>query len=479
VLGIRDFEEYFQVKFIKVHGIKWFLKDNGLVEFVKNFSHDEGTKRGHFVLEHAGKKIFIKFFKEKGFYGFVRNRVSPRGKKEFYLAGKLISLSIPTPEPLGYGVSDTGSYVMQEWVDGSTFLDMYGAGDQKTMLLLKLADFLNELKQRHIRHNDLHLNNIIYKSGTLYLVDLHKMQIKNTFSSGDEISNLAHSITMVYQDLTEKEKDAFFQRYGNKSINEPLESELKRLRQRWIRKKMERAFDDTSTMITNGNYVYVAGFETYGKGALRSVIKEDKKVKIERYSNHIRKIYRNKRRLNRAWKNHIALTYLNLRITPRAFFVKKPFLAEKGFIAMEDLAGKGEELDRYLDREYDRLSVYGRKIFIDKLSAFFIHAVKQWVIHRDMKACNIFVLENGGFILLDVEDIVFKEMDVESLKRMLIQLNTTIPKRIPTGDRIRFFLKLSVSLKMKNKALFRRIIEESLKSEIVYEGVAGLKVEHW
>jgi hypothetical protein len=68
---------------------------------------------------------------------------------------------------------------------------------------------------------------------------------------------------------------------------------------------------------------------------------------------------------------------------------------------------------------------------------------------------------------------------MESLKRMLTQLNTTIPKRISAGDRIRFFLKLSVSLKMKDKALFRKIIAESLNSEIVYESVAGLKVEHW
>ena len=467
------------MKHINAHGIKWHLKDSALVEFVKGFSHEEGRKRSHFVFEHNGRKIFIKFFKEKGLYGLVRNRVSPRGKKEFCLSGKLISLSIPTPEPLGYGISDTGSYVIHEWIDGSTFVDVYEAGDTGIVLLLKLADFLNELKQRHIRHNDLHLNNIIHKDGSLYLVDLHKMQIKNVFSLGDEISNLAHAITMVYHDMTEEEKDAFFQRYGDKDIRVPLEAELKRLRHRWIRKKMERAFNDTSTMTTDGNYVYIAGFEAYGKGGLLSVIKEDKKVKIERYNDHLRKTYRNKRRLDRAWKNHIALKYLNIRITPQAFFVKKPSFAEKGFIAMEDLAGKGEELDRYLDRRYDRLSAHERRTFIYKLSAFFVYAIKQWVIHRDMKACNIFVSEDDNFIFLDVEDIVFREMDEETLKRMLIQLNTTIPKKIPAGDRIRFFLKLSAPLKMKNKSLFRKIIAESLSSKIVYEGVSGLRIEDW
>jgi len=464
---------------IEIHGIKWFFKDEDLIGFLRGFSPEEGAKRGHFVFEHAGKKIFIKYFKEKGFYGLVRNRVSPRGKKEFQLAGRLISLSIPTPEPLGYGISDTGSYIIQEWIDGDTFVSLYEGSGQKAALLSQLAAFLNELKLCRIRHNDLHLNNIIVHKDRLYLVDLHKMKIKNTFSLSDEMSNLAHAITMVYQDLSEEEKRVFFQQYSNKGIKEPLEAELKRLRHRWILKKMKRAFDDTSTMVKDRNYVFIAGFEGYGKGTLRSVIKEDKKVKVERYSDHIRKIYRNERRLNRAWKNHIALTYLNLRVAPQAFFVKRPSLTEKGFIAMEDLAGRGEELDRYLDREYDRLSVHGRRKFIDALSAFFVHAIRQWVCHRDVKACNVFVLRDGGFILLDVEDIVFTEMDTESLKRMLIQLNTTIPKRISKGDRIRVFLKLSILLNTKSKTLFREVIAESLKSKIVYEGVSGLCVEQW
>ncbi|MCX5808674.1 MAG: hypothetical protein NTX36_04780 [Proteobacteria bacterium] len=464
---------------IEIRGIKWFFKDEGLIGFLRGFSPEEGVKRGHFVFEHAGKKIFIKYFKEKGLYGLVRNRVSPRGKKEFQLAGKLISLSIPTPEPLGYGISDAGSYVIQEWIDGDTFVSLYEGSGQKAALLLRLADFLNELKLHHIRHNDLHLNNIVAHKDRLYLVDLHKMKIKGVFSLSDEISNLAHAITMVYQNLNEEEKRAFFQQYGERAIRKPLEAELKRLRHRWILKKMERAFDDTSTMTKDGNYVYIAGFEGYGKGTLCSVIKEDKKVKIERHGDHVRKIYRNKRRLNKAWKNHVALTYLNLRVVPQAFFVKRPSLTEKGFIAMEDLAGRGEELDRYLDREYDRFGMHERRIFIDTFSAFFVHAIKQWIIHGDVKACNVFVLRNGGFILLDVEDIVFTEMDMESLKRMLTQLNTTVPKRISTGDRIRFFLKLSIPLKMKNKTLFREVVAGSLKSKIVYEGVSGLSVEQW
>ncbi len=460
-------------------GIEWFLRDENLIEVLGHFSHKDATRRSHFVVEHAGKKIFIKFFKEKGVSGLLRNRFLPRGRREFNMAGRLISLSIPTPEPLGYGISDTGSYVIQEWIDGSTFVEAYETSSQKDNLLGKLAGLLNEMKLRRIRHNDLHLNNIIIRNGRLYLVDLHKMQIKSVFLPDDEISNLAHAITMVYQGLTEEEKEFFFSQYGNKDIRERLEGELKKLRHRWIFKKMNRAFDNTSVTIKDNNCVYIAGSDLCGKGELLEVIKEDKKVKIERYSNQIRKTYRGRRRLNKAWKNHIALAYLNLNLTPRAFFLKKPSLTEKGFIAMEDLGDKGEELDRYLDRTYDGLSLHERKDFINRLSAFMVHAAKQWVLHRDMKACNIFVLQEGGFVLLDAEDIIFREMDADFFERMLVQLNTTVPRKIAERDRIRFFLKLSKPLGMKNGNLFRSITRESLSSKIVYEGVSGLRIEDW
>jgi hypothetical protein len=62
---------------------------------------------------------------------------------------------------------------------------------------------------------------------------------------------------------------------------------------------------------------------------------------------------------------------------------------------------------------------------------------------------------------------------------MLVQLNTTIPKRISIKDRIRFFLKLTLSFKIDRRRLFRDIVKESFGSDIVYEGIGGLKTERW
>jgi hypothetical protein len=96
-----------------------------------------------------------------------------------------------------------------------------------------------------------------------------------------------------------------------------------------------------------------------------------------------------------------------------------------------------------------------------------------------MKGCNIFVINDSHFVLLDVEDVVFEEIREETLKRMLVQLNTTIPKRISIRDRMGFFLKITSSLNVNKKRLFRDIVKDSLENSIVYEGTGGLKTEQW
>jgi hypothetical protein len=78
-----------------------------------------------------------------------------------------------------------------------------------------------------------------------------------------------------------------------------------------------------------------------------------------------------------------------------------------------------------------------------------------------------------------VEDVRFRALDEEALKRMLIQLNTTIPKRVTFRDRLRFFLLFTAPMMVNKRVIFRAVVKESARREIVYEGVGGLKREEW
>lgn len=467
------------MKSLKIQGIEWFVDDEKLIPVLEGITISEGGRRGYVSTEYYGGKVFIKSFAEKGLPGFIRNRVASRGKREYTLGNRLLSLSIPTPKPLGYGMSRMGSYVIQQWIEGGSLMAAFKQYGCNQTLMKKLADLSKALKIHHIRHNDLHLDNILIADGVLFLIDLHKMKIKVSFTIQDEISNLSHVLVNVYNELDTAKRESFFVEYGNPGIQEPVEWAMERLAVRWIRKKKERAFQETSMIVSRENRFYRAGMEDRAVGDLKSIIKADRKVRVERHSDHIRKVYMNRRRLEKAWRTHVVLAYMELAIVPPVFYVQLPGDNQLGSIAMEDLQGKGQELDRFLDRRYDEMPGRERRLMADNLAGFFLMLTRKKIVHKDLKACNIFVLNCGGFMLLDVEDIRFKALDEEALKRLLVQLNTTIPKRIRLRDRIRFFIKFTSPMMVNKRAIFKAVAKESATREIAYEGAGGFKREEW
>lgn len=467
------------MKSIKVQDIEWFVDDDGLASVLERLSLPEASRRGYVNARYKDGQIFVKSFAEKGLPGFIRNRVASRGKREYVLGNKLLSLFVPTPMPLGYGVSRMGSYIIQQWIEGKSLMAAFKESNNDPELLAKLAALLKKLKTHRVRHNDLHIDNILVFDKQLYLIDLHKMRIKRSFTVQDEVANLSHALVYIYSYLDITERKTFFVNYGNPGIQELVERAMDRLAVRWIRKKKERAFQETSVIAARGNRLYRTGMEDQATGELQSVMKTDQKVRVERYSDHIRKTYVNRRRLEKAWRVHVVLAYMELNIVPQVFYVELPGDSPMGYIAMEDLRGRGQELDRFLDGRYNGMSCHERRLFVDKLVNFLLVLARKKIIHKDLKACNIFALNSGGFLLLDVEDIRFKALDEETLKRMLIQLNTTIPGRITFRDRIRFFLEFISPMMVNKRNIFKAVVKESMRREIVYEGVGGLKREEW
>jgi tRNA A-37 threonylcarbamoyl transferase component Bud32 len=459
--------------------ITWFLKDRSLERVVEQLGLEPKERRGHYVCEHDSEKVFVKFFQERGVSGVIRNRILPRGKKEYELSARLRSLAVLTPQALGYGISPRGSYVMQEWIEGEPLIAWIDDPGKRGQLIPLLVTLLERLRATGLRHNDLHLGNIIGASGELYLVDLHKAVLRKRFAFADDVSNVSHALAMLYDGMDEREKAWFFSHYGGDALQSAVEQELARLKVRWITRKAARAFRTTSVLVASGGRVSVRGMEEKAHEAYLATIKKDRKVTVERHTDHVRKVYAHRRRLHRAWKNHVILEYMHLAIAPRPYYCQWTSASGAGYVAMEDLTGKGEELDRFLDRSYDGMTGAARRGFIDGLCSFLVSVLKKEIIHRDLKACNVFVLQKGTFLFLDIEDLEFLRPDDAALKTMLMQLNTTIPKRISIRDRLRFFARVTRALSSDRKRLLKEIATESLRREIVYEGVAGLRREAW
>ncbi|NLT23100.1 MAG: phosphotransferase [Syntrophorhabdus sp.] len=462
-----------------MNGIEWHLDDRGLIEVLRPFSHRGGERRAYGAYPFRAGRVFVKSFLEKGLLGAIRNRVHPRGRVEYLMSRRLASLGISTPVSYGYGSGPGTSCVVHEYIEGESFIDVFHRSGDRGKLIAALAELLKTLERHHVLHNDLHLHNVLVANGRLYLIDLHKMKIKGSFTGGDEISNLSHALAMAYWTMTPDEKETFFRCYGKDGIRDETEQTLRAMHMRWILRKQRRAFENTSKTRREGRHLLIVGREDSGRGTYLETIKKDAKVVVERYTDHVRKIYRGRRRLRRAWKAHIALAYLNLPLIPETFRLSLPALFRRGYIAMEDLGGKGEELDRHVDRVYDGASVGQRKALADSLALFLKGAMKTGVVHRDLKACNVFRLDDGTFRFLDVEDITFHEADGDVLHRMLLQLNTTLPKRIGPRDRLRFLARLTSSSGIDRRQLLERVVRDSAGREIVYQGMEGLRTESW
>lgn len=460
-----------------INGITWSLSDEELAEALSGYSHPPGERRHFGTYPFRGGRIFIKSFAEKGFLGQLRKRLDPRGKREYMLGQKLRSLSITTPVVFGYGIGPENSAVIQEWISGGSFMETFANIIDRSALLISLAGLLRALKEKHVLHNDLHLNNVLLSDDGLYLIDLHKMAIKRTFTTKDEMGNLSHALAMIYRSMSDEERNIFFRHYGNDTIRGDLEKTLKTMHLRWIKRKQDRAFRDTSHILHKGDYFFIKGRESRGHGGYLETIKKDKKVIVERFDDHIRKTYVHERRLKRAWRAHVAIEYLDIHVTPETYCVKTSRKVSPGFICMEDLGRKGEELDRYLDRAYDSMNIQERRAFASNLANFIGSAARSTVAHRDLKGCNVFALEDGTFRFLDAEDIFFKDMDREIITKMLSQLNTSVPKRIGLLYRIRFVKELAGVLDIDAGQTIRDVARLSSGKEIVYEGAGGLKRE--
>lgn len=467
------------MKTLKRNGISWFLEDEGMVPLVEGLTEGPGPRRTHQYASLGDTDVFVKHFVEKGLPGSIRNRVWPRGRKEYCLGRRLASLGIATPRPLGYGIGSAGSFILQERLSAVPFESAFGDGPGRQTLLDGLSLLLKRLRELKVRHNDLHLHNVIASGTQLYLIDLHKTVIrKGRFSEADELANLTHALTMVYGRLTEEEKTRFFHLYGRPHMRRRVEEGLLSLWESWIRNKKRRAFSTTSKLVAAGNRVSLRDAVGSGDGPFREIIKKDKKVVVEAHDDHIRKIYRGRRRLLRAWVNHVVLEYLEVSVGPRPFHLQKASLFERGYVAMEDLRGRGTELDRFLDGQYDEMTTGRRRRFVDSLSGFVRGLLEKGIFHDDLKACNLFVLTDG-FRLLDIEDVRFRRAGHEELERMFVQLNASVPGRIAILDRMRFYARVTRGSSVDRKTLLHDVVRASLKEEIVYEGVSGLTRETW
>jgi serine/threonine protein kinase len=186
----------------------------------------------------------------------------------------------------------------------------------------------------------------------------------------------------------------------------------------------------------------------------------------------------------RAW---IAGNGLKIRNVPclgvLAYVEKKSGLGiEESFLLME-ASEKGQEMDRYLFKGFQTAQM--KRLFVRTFAQWLSRLHQKEIFHRDMKACNILVSEEGGdwrFELLDLEDVRLDQKVVgKGVFRTLLQLNTSIPKGITHADRMRFYkeyCRLHPVIQDK-KSFLSRLMQKSRERGVVYVTPQGVVEEKW
>ena len=145
------------------------------------------------------------------------------------------------------------------------------------------------------------------------------------------MSNVTHALGMIYDDISDKERNVFFTHYGcNEKVRQEIEDRIRRLKINWVINKKKRAFRNTSVLRVSDGYIYLKGAESEASGEFVTHIKQDKKVRVELYSDHIRKVYRHQRRLKSAWENHVVLDISRKQCCPPSFLYETAHIVFRG-----------------------------------------------------------------------------------------------------------------------------------------------------
>ncbi len=145
------------------------------------------------------------------------------------------------------------------------------------------------------------------------------------------------------------------------------------------------------------------------------------------------------------------------------------------WLVTEDMPG-AVEMDRYILRELGLgCDHHRRRRFVLAFADVLQRLMRSGVLHRDLKTCNVLVVERESdwdFAFIDLDDVVVRPegtpLTLDEWCLALAQLNPSTPKVIPWTDRLRFLDHLEDLRAFDRRALITRVQESSRKRRRAY-----------
>ncbi len=179
--------------------------------------------------------LYLKEYHLPNFLDGIKNLFLSPAEREWYIAHKITKKDVPTFTPLAVGkIRRFGllkkNYLISKSIDGAKPLKEYMPDDypnqagsnvtDKISAIESLAQFVKNLHQKGIFHQDFHSGNILIgkdDKGNIhfYLMDLHRVKLQSKLSDRQRVQNLASLNTGFYQTTRKTEKLRFLKTYLN------------------------------------------------------------------------------------------------------------------------------------------------------------------------------------------------------------------------------------------------------------------------
>jgi hypothetical protein len=476
-----------------------------------------------------GRRVFLKRDKTKGWVECLKYLFSPsKGKKEFLIASQMEGRELNLPRPLGWmerirkGFIRESYYLSEAIGTGISFIEE-ASKSKEPGSMIELAKTMRKFQDIGLFHQDLHAGNFLWKGGSLFLTDLHRVKIGKPLSLDQRLWNLSHLFHSLRSMWGESEQLQFLNHYFEEKFDDSKKKEMLsqkiyplmgRLQKRQWRSRTKRCLkESTEFTVQREKGIRYFHRRDFPMNRLKRVMEahltmvRERPLSLTKYSPEVvvsllndagericlkqlcyphfwermKEHFRQPKGLH-AW---IAANGMRARglpsLKPLALVERRDWLGLKeSFFVMEALADD-QEMDRYILKGFEDLNK--KRVFIKTFARWLEGLHRMGLYHKDMKTCNVLVSERGetwDFHLLDFEDIRMDEkVNQKKLFRNFLQLNTSTPKMMTKVDRFRFFreyLRLNPIVK-DQKIFLQGLMRESRRRGLVYVSPQGVVTE--
>lgn len=390
------------------------------------------------IVPPEGPALYLKLFRDKGVGDRLRRLVADRAAREFAVLDHLRRAGVTAALPVACGTSDGSSFLITHEIPRARTLgEQLPGADRRKDLMILLGRFVRGVHDAGVRHDDLHVGNILSTGTQLYLVDVQGASIRPGLTTAERLKDVAFLIHSLRPLTTLSDRRRMLKAYWGKDLSKPL---LRDLGQAYLAAREKYAADRTRRCLMSGRE-----FEKAGPAMLRRPLtassarrlietpplREIKSVGRRRlWLVSTDRFVRQGPRAKRIWRHAHALAVRHV-ATPRLW-------AWSGDRILGEWIADAKPLNEWVEGE--TWTCPKRRVFRDTLARFVREMHRAGVHHGDLKANNILVSAGPAFSVIDLDRAeFFAEVPLERRLSDLAQLNAALGPPVTIGDRLAFY----------------------------------------